>query len=277
MKAKGVDVTEIYKNLKNTSIVTIPKAKGSYDPKTNLFYIDPENICPSMFRSLLSCASTHIDSRNVAAGFERTHFESEDSEKEVYTIGFGLNEGYKDVILDRYFDIDYTYPELAELAMSIEFIVGREQMERYFFEGRLRELLDFINYHRHAEMIEHPAQRWLFGMDDIFLALYRNSFTKKLQLNKNYDLLLTETSKLVIYWASQIYNGKGEFFHEGDIQRAHNNRMHTIEMLGHVNALLIMRRRTFKESGIKLPNAKELENYGNKVLVNVPKNYQIRL
>ena len=68
---------------------------------------------------------------------------------------------------------------------------------------------------------------------------------------------MTEISKLVIYWASQIYDGKGEFFHEGDIQRAHNNRMRTIEMLGHVNALLITRRRTFKESGIKFLNAKE--------------------
>lgn len=138
MGEAGFDLSRLYTDFSFDKILYKKSADaGTYDIDRDCLIVDLENLKATLFGALLDFILYRKEMNNSfdfskidVRGFERVghrHF-SDDKIR----VGKGLNEGYKDVILHRYFDIPYRYPEMANLARLIEISVGRSFMEKKY-------------------------------------------------------------------------------------------------------------------------------------------------
>lgn len=72
--------------------------------------------------------------------------------KEVGTIGTGINEGYTNLLVEHYFGLkNGTYENEVKIVRQIEDIIGRDTMERLYFKADLQGLIDEISKHTSLE------------------------------------------------------------------------------------------------------------------------------
>lgn len=152
----------LYDRLETISIVSGQLAEedtmGDYDPKINKITIDENKINKKqaiekrkiLFHELVHMATTHKKGIITTTGFQQGIADN-------YLIGRGLNEGYTDLITERYFcrtkadsdDLHYAYPEEQIIAYGIEMLVGQENMEKLFFnadlDGLLKEMIKYMS------------------------------------------------------------------------------------------------------------------------------------
>lgn len=89
-------------------------------------------------------------------------------------IGMGLNEGYKDVLLERYFGVEPQFPALCGLAKLLEDLVGQGFMESQFFDGDLYKMVRAMKEMTCSE----NAREWLMKFDTVYKAL-QGSYVSK--------------------------------------------------------------------------------------------------
>lgn len=104
----------------------------------------------------------------TATGLERT-FQYGQNKKSFKHYGYGLNEGYKEVLLWRMFSIRYSYKRVTELALLIEYLVGKEMMQSLFLTGNLQTLVYISNDTAGNYSL---SQRWICTLNGIFAAVY---------------------------------------------------------------------------------------------------------
>ena len=99
---------------------------GAYNPVKNIIQIDPSNTSRALSHELLHMASTTKDFGRVYTGFAQR--------RNIAYFGYGLNEGYTELLNNRYFlDKKSTIYYAEQLyAQGIEKLVGRQQMEYYY-------------------------------------------------------------------------------------------------------------------------------------------------
>ena len=83
-------------------------------------------------------------------------------------IGTGLNEGYTQLLTERYFDVEKkSYPLEKLAALKLEEIIGKENMQIMYFDADLKGLIiKLSNYKDERQII-----RFIYAMDD-FKNLY---------------------------------------------------------------------------------------------------------
>ncbi len=262
-----VDLSGIYENFAPYCIeedLSVPH----YDKSSKKIFVNPSDLKNSLLRGLLEMAITreyiklneyYMETSFVAEGFTRTI----GSDKYSYRIGMGLTNGYKDLILNRYFDVDYRYPVLADIVELIEFQVGREKMEKLFFQGDLREIIRIMG--------ECEDKTWLIDLDKIYEMHMRSPYIVKKKAYSEYRSLLISLTKLAIKKGMDYYEGRfidsyhltaSEFL---DAQL--EGRMNGIRIISTVNSIM----RNAKVHGIILENdAEELNQFGEKILKHMP-------
>lgn len=176
---------------------------GSYDLKTGKFIIDPDAKRETLLRSLLDCTSSHEYRCFTVRGFERSEKENVVKEPEYPNrkthYGFGLNEGYKDVLLQRYFDVPNRYPELADMALLIEMIVGREKMESSFINGDLFEVARTLNREYtdyDYNMYNKYASKIIITLDDLYTKIYQQGLLGTVLSQPEFSRVLFALAKL---------------------------------------------------------------------------------
>jgi len=135
IKLNHCNLNYFYKNIKKLVIKRTLFSKNSgYDIKLNIlrlsYYEDFEH-------ELFHMASSYCKD-NYYSGFS------------VNLFGNGLNEGYTQVLCNRYFKKDIlSYPFETSIALNIEKIIGRKKMEKLYFEVNqdlfINELSGYIN------------------------------------------------------------------------------------------------------------------------------------
>lgn len=148
--------TALYDRLESIQIVNIQveddKVNGRYNEKTNrvLMYttqINKHKNPNSRRRNVLFHEVIHMATSYTRGIISMVGFSQKIANK--YSKGNGLNEGYTELINQRYFartvadgsPVKISYPREQVLAYGIEMLVGREKMEELFFNADLDGLI----------------------------------------------------------------------------------------------------------------------------------------
>ena len=205
------------KDFTNDSIVL-----GSYRADKNEMLISDETDESTIFHELFHLASSYYDSKNkmVYCGFKQRN------QSASYNIGIGINEGYTQLLTNRYSEENpYSYPKETRIAEIIESVIGKENMQKYYFTANLKGLIAELTKYKSEEEVMKFIQMVDFSLKyslNIFLIpskdkklesceQYIEKFMLDISLNKikseitNYNLN-TLVLKLRSLYMNVIYN-----------------------------------------------------------------------
>lgn len=169
LEKEGINLDNLYRRFQPHSVQSNLKLAGQYQPSTGILYVDTENLRETLLRALLEETITFDDEKKfVACGFERVNFDSKGKEKVIEWFGFGLNEAYKQIFMERYFGLPNQNTSLVTLAFMIENLVGREKMEKAFLTG---DFIEFL-YSRRNVFSVNKFKKWVKKLDTIYDSLY---------------------------------------------------------------------------------------------------------
>lgn len=178
--------TALYDRLETLTIsneaISEPTKTGRYDAKLNKIKIDKEklhksnNIFSEYKRSVLSHELIHMATTYKKGIITMVGFDQEIASK--YRKGTGLNEGYTELINQRYFSTTtpvkngtrISYPNEQWIAYGIEMLVGKEKMEELFFNGDLDGLLTEMSKYMPMKAANH-----ILGIADSTMQNSKNS------------------------------------------------------------------------------------------------------
>lgn len=132
-------------------------AVGTYNPKHNEIAIATETDDTTITHELLHMASSFYKDKMSRSGFNQFY------SKGLLNIGNGINEGYTELLNQRYFGgTEYplgirrsisTYGYLKLITEKLEQIVGKEKMENLYFSANLKGLIQELNKYASEEEI----------------------------------------------------------------------------------------------------------------------------
>ena len=152
----NIDLKLFYENLKTLIIKekrTFNKflfikscATGRYNGFDNKILICREDNFYSIYHELLHCASRRVIKEEMYVGFHKLIIDKKKL-KTTLNIGKALNEGYTTLLEKRYFDsIEHTqkrgYVKEEFISSTLEQIVGKEEMEKLYFNADLDGLIE---------------------------------------------------------------------------------------------------------------------------------------
>lgn len=163
------------KNLKVTerssllSKVFKKEQKDSYNPRRNKITLQNASNGTITMHDMLHLASTTREGGDVLSGFSQ--------DRHFVKMGFGLNQGYTQLLNRRYFNRDCSFDSCLEemLAEYIEKIVGQDQMEYYYLIGELKYLHEDIAKYTSKE----EADALIVSLDIINKYYYKDKKTKR--------------------------------------------------------------------------------------------------
>ena len=123
---------------------------GSYRVDKNRMKLVDEADENTIFHELFHLASSYYDSKSKTqyCGFNQTNT------IKFYDIGIGINEGYTQLLANRYSKEQYySYPEETRITRIIENVVGEENMQKYYFMANLKGLIDELAKYKSKEEV----------------------------------------------------------------------------------------------------------------------------
>lgn len=169
LEKEGIALDNLYRRFQPHSVQPNLKLAGQYQPSTGILYVDTNNLRETLLRALLEETITFDDEKKfIACGFERVNFHTSKNEKMVEHFGYGLNEAYQQLFLERYFDLPIRDTSLVDLVRMFEELVGREKMEKAFFTGNLIEFF----YSRRIDFSVNKFKKWIKKLDTIYASLH---------------------------------------------------------------------------------------------------------
>ena len=195
MRKVGFDTSTFYRDFRSEALV-FRKGKdiGSYDAHKGKLIIDPDDVSSTLYGALLDMVVTRDYSYFAVRGFERWSYNHENAV--VTHIGYGLQKGYKDVFLKRYFDVPYRYPELAELAKLIELRIGQKTMEKLFAKGDLRAIINK----------ETGNASVIANLDEMSTKLYERGIVGRAMVREQYSNLFIKLATEAMKKAREMSN-----------------------------------------------------------------------
>lgn len=172
----------LYNNINTLEIKTVPflhRSLGRYDSTKNTIVLR-KTLEECIYHELFHMASSKlIDENKLYSGFEQID--------KKFMIGVGINEGYTQFLTERYFH-DYTsldvYP-LHTLAVSIiEKIIGKDNMQNFYFRNDLKSLVEALEKYCSIEEI----MQFLNNLDSLTPVFNNRPFDSK-KVNKVYLFL----------------------------------------------------------------------------------------
>ncbi len=202
IKDLGYDVTSIYEKFHPDMIEeTRGEDAGTYDRRTNKLLIDPNDVRNSLLRALLDMYTSREYMTFTVRGFERTVCAKKipyNTIENVSTFARGLNEGYKDVFLQRHFGVQPKYEELANMVRLLEIILGQKEMEKMFVKGDTLAFSDNL-WISHKKNIDSDyrwdiGKRTIYMMDKLYSQIYQSGLLGTILSSKRFSSFFTELS-----------------------------------------------------------------------------------
>lgn len=180
MKTPKIDLSIFYQNIDTLKVKSFNSKDigkkgvlGNYDKYSNEVHFSTYAIY-SIYHELMHAASTIKQSDKIFSGFSIADFD-----KNTLCLGKYFNEGYTELLTERYFpnDCELTgniYFFAKKIAGIIEIIIGKDQMENLYFNANLKGLIkELSKYGREAEIEE------MISYVDIVESLYYDNIDKK--------------------------------------------------------------------------------------------------
>jgi len=154
--------TNLYNNLNNLFIIVNHSPRneyeGEYDDQHNIIYISipigkeykvNEEVKDTLFHELL-----HVASHNKNKQY--SGFNHDLNILGAKTLGRGINEGYTEYLLLKYFrpnSISGFYYDEIRIVKELEKIIGKDKMIDYYFNGNLYDLIIDLSKNNNYEEI----------------------------------------------------------------------------------------------------------------------------
>lgn len=161
----NIDLKLFYENLKsliikekrtfNKFLFITSYTKGHYDGYDNKILVLKEDNFYSIYHELLHCASRRIINQQMNVGFHKFAVD-EKTGKITFNLGKALNEGYTTLLEKRYFGfIEHTqkrgYVIEEFISSKLEEIVGKDEMEKLYFNADLDGLINYLKQFSNEE------------------------------------------------------------------------------------------------------------------------------
>ncbi len=173
---------------------SILEVRGSYVVNNNSIFLNPDDFKSTIYHELFHMSSSKVDENVVYSGFSQS--------KLGVKVGDALNEGYTQLLTERYFSEDEiikSYVYFVRIALLTEKIIGKEKMEKLYLHSDLYGLIDELKKYAYYQDI----MEFLSNLDFVFYHLddKRVSSIKKKMIEKSLKqisefLLLTYSIKL---------------------------------------------------------------------------------
>jgi hypothetical protein len=168
-------------------------AIATYESDGNIAYVRKNKFIHCIFHEFFHMASTYSEEEKCYCGFAQYYKESKND------IGCGLNEGYTSLLTERYFKdyyIEDGYENERIIASMVEKIIGKEYMEKMYFEANLKEIVEGLKkYSSEEEAIE-----FIVDVDFINMAMQKN--------NPFFDEIIKKRLTKINNYLSQCYSKK---------------------------------------------------------------------
>lgn len=132
---------------------------ADYDIKKNLIRVDGDNYVSSIYHELFHMASSTYRDGIRYSGF------SQSSLKSLYSLGTGIDEGYTQLLTERYFEnieeVKGAYKYEVHIVEKLEQIVGREKMQSFYLNANLSGLINELKQYATEEEI----MKFISGVD----------------------------------------------------------------------------------------------------------------
>ena len=161
------------KKFKIQNFILRSKTAGQYDPKKNEITVDDDTVESTIYHELFHMASSKYKDGIDYSGFHQSSFKPG-----IATLGKGINEGYTELLSQRYFGEDThitgAYEYEVFIAEKLEQIIGKEKMQSLYLNSNLRGLIDELKQY----ISEDEVMKFISNTD----FLVKHMYDKKLQL-----------------------------------------------------------------------------------------------
>lgn len=169
-KFPSIDLTNFYNNLNELKInpkkfgfknlVLRTNTAGTYDAKKNQIRVDKDDYISTIYHELF-----HMASSTYKDGIRYSGFRQSSLKPGVVSLGKGINEGYTQLLTERYFgdieEVKGTYEYEVHIADKLEKLVGQEKMESLYLNANLHGLLTELKKYASEEEIT----KFISGVD----------------------------------------------------------------------------------------------------------------
>lgn len=161
-KSSNINLAIFYKNLQslkikesNFSVINIlnknTETLGEYNNRRNSIRINKGEESNSLNHELLHMASTIKNGNLTFSGFKQGNVDFKNLKASC--IGNAFNEGYTELLAERYFGQGNEYREKKHYASLVEKIVGKEKMEQLYFSADLNGLIEELEHYESKDNI----------------------------------------------------------------------------------------------------------------------------
>lgn len=165
-KDKQIDLTNFNNHLKTLKIYRLSNEErneenvnvgdAAYDYLENKMYLSEESYdVKSIYHELFHIASSKRKGNDIYTGFLIDHRDSETEE------GRGLNEGYTELLVERYFNTATQYHFERILVKQLEKIVGEDFLKQNYFNPSLNVVIDRLSQYSSKE----KAIQFIYALD----------------------------------------------------------------------------------------------------------------
>ena len=161
---ENIDLSCFLNNLKTLKVYCIDNEKdmlinqwmdAGYNARKNeLYFTSISKKIGSIYHELLHCASSERKNNTDYCGFMINYSDINGE------IGRGLNEGYTELLSERYFNIGTNYWFERVLTMQLEKIVGAEFLKKNYFNHNLQAIRDKLAEYSSKEAANDFIYNW---------------------------------------------------------------------------------------------------------------------
>lgn len=183
------------KNFDFENLILKTNTAAAYNTKKNKIEVNGDNYKSTIYHELFHMASSTYKDGICYSGFKQATFK--------VNLGTGLNEGYTQLLTQRYFsyneEVFGPYKFEVEIAREVEKIVGKEKMEELYLHSNLLGLINELKSYASADEI----MKFISGLDflsdhldDKKLRLFEKRMITRSLKNVKEFLFKTEIVKL---------------------------------------------------------------------------------
>lgn len=164
---------------------------GYYSAVRNLIRINPSspNFKNNLFHELMHLSSSYVYNDRFCCGFKQFNMKEEES------FGEGLNEGYTELLCNRYFGInleDTWYAFEVNIARLLEKIVGKKLMEKSYFRADIKAVIDKLKEYAPLDEI----MNFICKLD--YILAYARNDEKHIGIEKKNVIAVREVSLFLL-------------------------------------------------------------------------------
>lgn len=202
------DLTNFYNNINELktkskkfgiqNLILRSKTAGKYDPKKNEIKIDDDTAETTIYHELFHMASSTYKDGIRYSGFHQASLKSG-----ITSLGKGINEGYTELLSQRYFmpdsSVSGAYEYQVDIAETLEQIIGKEKMQSLYLNSNLKGLIDELKQYVSEEEIMKFISNTDFlvnHMDDKKLQLFENNMIGNCLKSINRFVIICYSKKL---------------------------------------------------------------------------------